>query len=100
MVSATLMACSRSATAAPGGFGMPTRDRNSSKRCRSEAVSIERAVEPRIGRPEDSNAWERLIAVWPPNCTTDAGASSSPAAVTVDSFSMMSRRLSESRGSK
>ena len=99
MASATVTAWSTLATADPGGLGMPTWERKSSNRWRSEATSIECAVEPRIGRPAPASDWERLMAVCPPNCTTDGGTDSSPPSSRV-SFSRTSRTLSWSSGSK
>ena len=79
---------------------MDTRARNSSNSWRSEAVSMERAVEPSIGMSALSRDWERLIAVCPPNCTIAAGKTISFSSVTMASFSRMSRTLSSSSGSK
>ena len=34
---------------------------------------MESAVDPRMGIPSQSRAWDRFIAVWPPNCTIEGG---------------------------
>ena len=93
------MASSRDVTAAPGGKGIPSLDRKSPKRPLSDAMSMESAVEPRMGIPSRSNACDRLIAVWPPNCTMLAGYSGE-SDCSSNSFSRMSSMLSSSRGSK
>ena len=51
MPSATLRPDSMLSTAEPGGLGMPILERNASNRCLSDAVSIESAVDPKIGNP-------------------------------------------------
>jgi len=58
-------------------------------------MSMASALAPRMGIPTRASDWDKLMAVCPPNWTTDAGGVPSPA-----SFSRMSRRLSSSSGSK
>ena len=60
---------------------------------------MDSAEEPRMGRSDPSSTWDRLMAVWPPNWTMDGGSAASWPSTTI-SFSMMSRTLSSSSGSK
>ena len=58
------------------------------------------AVEPRIGSRALSSDCDRLIAVWPPNCTIEGGMIGSPLSAPMASFSSMSLTDSSSSGSK
>ena len=74
--------------------------KNCSNKCLSDAVSIDLAVDPNMGRFASSKVWERLIAVCPPNWTIEGGVLFLSLYGKIDSFSMMSLTLSSSRGSK
>ena len=60
----------------PTGCGTPIASSASANRRRSSARSIASTDEPRIATPWADSGSARLIAVWPPNCTTAPATSS------------------------
>ena len=77
MSSAIASASSRSVVAAPCGCAIESERINASNARRSSARSMLAMLLPRMVTPARSSGSARLIAVWPPNCTTTPDACSS-----------------------
>ena len=70
MPSAIASASSRSVVAAPCGCAIESERISASNARRSSARSMLAMLLPRMVKPARSSGSARLIAVWPPNCTT------------------------------